>query len=189
MLIVFVIILITLGAFFILLRRIKVKMQKAVLYGLLFFVLPLLPFLPLGNIAPRYDYLASFGIIFIGIYFLQFIYSKVAVFSKYVALALILCITGIYCVINIVQLNKTNNDWQKAGNITNNTITALNTSYTPTLLNNNSIFYFYNIPTRYGDAWVFPVGLSDAICFTFHNQNVTVRTDIPLQVALDTTKR
>ena len=35
-------------------------------------------------------------------------------------------------------------------------------------------FYFVNTPIRNGQAWIFPVGLPDALWFTFPDQNVSV---------------
>ena len=48
-------------------------------------------------------------------------------------------------------------------------------SSTTQLLPKNPVFYFANVPIRYGEAWVFPVGLPDAIWFVFQQENVTVK--------------
>ena len=39
--------------------------RRIVIFGLAFFVIALLPFLGLGNLSPRYGYLASVGVVFL----------------------------------------------------------------------------------------------------------------------------
>ena len=37
--------------------------------------------------------------------------------------------------------------------------------------------HFVNVPTKVGEAWVFPVGIDDALWFAFKNPNVKVYND------------
>ncbi|MDP3941735.1 MAG: hypothetical protein Q8Q49_05495, partial [bacterium] len=37
-------------------------------------------------------------------------------------------------------------------------------------------FHFINVPVKVGQAWVFPVGLPDAIWFVFRNPNISIST-------------
>lgn len=37
-------------------------------------------------------------------------------------------------------------------------------------------FHFVNVPIRYGEAWLFPVGISDALWFIFRNPQHRVFT-------------
>jgi len=139
------------------------------------FIIPLLPFLGLGNISPRYAYLSSFGVVF----FLVFLLKKLVSLEKNNKIAIIIvsvvCLCFIY--LHITQLNKINQDWNKAGSITNNTLVGINLAYSrPGSLSPNPVFYFVNIPIKYGDAWVFPLGPQDALWFSFQ--------DVPLQTIL-----
>ena len=49
----------------------------------------------------------------------------------------------------------------------------------------NPVFYYVNTPIRYGEAWIFPVGLPDALWFTFQNENLTIHQSPSLDLALD----
>ena len=57
-----------------------------------------------------------------------------------------------------------------------NFLSSIDASYTSAWTNKNvkSSSYFTNVPILVGDAWVFPVGLSDAIWFAFNNDNIQV---------------
>jgi hypothetical protein len=46
-------------------------------------------------------------------------------------------------------------------------------------------FYFVNPPIRQGEAWVWPVGLSDALWLTFKNPQISVSTASDINTALD----
>ena len=53
------------------------------------------------------------------------------------------------------------------------------------LLPKNPIFYFVNVPIRYGEAWVFPVGLEDAMWFVFQKENVKVKQMSTVEESLE----
>src|SRR5690606_26935346 len=44
--------------------------------------------------------------------------------------------------------------------------------------------HFVNIPAKDGDAWVFPVGLKDAVWFAFKNPNITIVPNSSVEEAL-----
>ena len=139
------------------------------------FIIPLLPFLGLGNISPRYAYLSSFGVVFFIGYILQQFTKEERQYK--VTMVLVALISVVFLSLHFGQLNKINNDWSKAGSIVNNTLVGINLSYaSPGSLSPNPIFYFVNIPIKYGDAWVFPLGPQDALWFSFQ--------DVPLQTIL-----
>ena len=46
-------------------------------------------------------------------------------------------------------------------------------------------FHFVNVPQKVGEAWVFPVGLPDAIWFAFQNKDVKIYTYNDLDTALN----
>ncbi|HVZ58197.1 MAG TPA: hypothetical protein VG935_00375, partial [Patescibacteria group bacterium] len=147
------------------------------LTSLALFVIPLLPFLGLGNITPRYVYTGSAGIVLIMAYLLKKLSMRIR--KQVVASIVVVLIVGVYIFGQIIQLQKINKDWQKAGEITNNFLVSLNTAYSqPGSLPKQPTFYFINIPIKYGDAWVFPVGLPDALWFSFQNTPITVITNV-----------
>jgi hypothetical protein len=141
-------------------------------FGTLLFILPLLPFLGLGNITQRYSYLASFGLFFTSIVLLRQFYQNTKIqnrsFLKYILLSLL----ALFIVFHIFTLQRANNDWRSAGEITKNVQKKFKASNLP----NNVVLYFVNTPITSGEAWVFPVGLEDAIWFALPDGNHGVRS-------------
>jgi hypothetical protein len=91
-----------------------------------------------------------------------------------------------FLLLNLSDIKKVNNDWMTAGEISRKAVLGFNETFvqahaTPP----NPVFYFVNVPIKYGEAWVFPVGLPDALWFTFQNENLTVVIRKNLDLALD----
>jgi len=166
-------------------RFIKAGDLKVLLLSVLLFIVPLLPFLGLGNIAPRYVYLSSAGIVILAVYLLYRLFTAFEKKQKFLAAGVVSILAVAYMSFNVFTLQQINSDWQKAGEISNNLLTNLNLTYAaPGALPKNPVFYFVNVPMKYGDAWVFPWGLADAIWFTFREASVTVRQTNSLEDAL-----
>jgi len=159
-------------------KKLTIADKKIVLISIMFFIIPLLPFLPLGNIAPRYDYLASFGAILFLIFILKKIYMYLLGQYRYIALIFIFLISFIFIFIQVQQLQKENTNWQYGGAIANNFIEYMNFGYEDLKLGDikNPIFYFVNTPIHYKTAWVFPVGVNDAIWFEYKERNPSLHT-------------
>jgi hypothetical protein len=73
-------------------------------------------------------------------------------------------------------LQKIHSDWYRAGNISKRFLISLNQIYRESYKQEPVQFFFVDSPIRYGEAWVFPVGLEDALWFTFRNDNIAVNT-------------
>lgn len=177
-------------------KYLKADEVKIVLTGIMLFVIPLLPFLGFGNISPRYVYVASVGIIILVIFLLKKLFEVVAAKKYPVAIAMVCVLSGLYIFMNIMTLTRVAKEWKYAGEITNALITNMNLTYnteTNRLIQTNSPeakkvrpeegiaylpknpeFYFVNVPVRYKEAWVFPVGLSDALWFSFREFPVKI---------------
>lgn len=145
--------------------------------GLVIFITSLIPFLGLGNITIRYSYLGSFGLLLILAYVLQHYVMKAG--NKVLAYGLVMIFVLSFVSFHVSELYRINKDWTNAGKITNNLLVKLAQNYKSSkqrILPENPVFYFVNLPIRLGDAWVFPVGLEDAVWFDFQNELVTVKT-------------
>lgn len=163
---------------FILWKKRKSNTTKIVVLSALLFVVPLLPFLGLGNITSRYSYLSAFGLLLLVVYCLQRLYEWVRKLNVYSAYGIVLILAIGFVGFHIKEITRINTDWNKAGLITNNMLTDFSNAYnSPTsgdTLPRINTFYFINVPKTYGEAWVFPVGLKDALWFTFQNKDLTV---------------
>jgi hypothetical protein len=166
-------------------RRMSWKQWQTPAFCVMFFVVTLLTFLGLGNITTRYDYLPSFGMLLLFVYLLQVAFGKLWKVQKAIAVVFVVVILGAFSYYQYLQLVRINQDWQRAGTITGNVMKNFNDVFevgktTPV----NPVFYFVNVPIRTGEAWIFPVGLSDAMWFTFQNENLNVKTAPSLDIAL-----
>lgn len=157
-------------------KNLTVNEKKVALFSMLFFFICLLPFVGLGNITYRYSYLASFGIMMFVVLVIAKLYRYLLVYGRDIAAGAILTITCVFLLFHIIQAQQTMIDWNGAGMRAQNFLSSIDASYTSAWTNKNikSSLYFTNVPILVGDAWVFPVGLTDAIWFAFDNDNIEV---------------
>ncbi len=154
---------------FIFRNRIKLK-NNLFIFSILFFVISLLPFLGLGNIAPRYDFLASVGISL----FLAFIFINIEkIMTKIGAMKINVFITLLGALLIVIYgelVTLENTQWQKAGTVVENALIYLRTNIPNPASNSN--FYFVNNPIRFNNAWVLPLGLSDGMWFIYRDETI-----------------
>lgn len=137
---------------------------QVLLFGIAFAFVSLLPFLALGNIAPRYLYVASIGLsltFVFGVYLLLKYYIKNKV-ALVVSMILIFSLfVGTYFQQNFKEAAK----WKTAGVIVQETLLYFRAGYasfTP-----KSTVYIVNAPVMNDGVWVFPVGLGDGLWFIY----------------------
>jgi len=159
--------------------------KRIVLFGSSFFVISLLPFLGLGNIASRYDYLASIGIIFIFVMFINRIYDYLLKNGREIALGTVGVVIGILVLFHIIQVQQSYFVWQEAGNKVRNFFVSFESAYNSTWTEPTAEFYFVDVPVKVGDAWVFPVGISDAVWFAIKNEDAKIISNIDLDSAIE----
>ncbi len=157
-------------------RKLIGKVFKNKQFTLLFFLLSfifiaLLPFLGLGNINQRYGYFASAGFTIFIVYLLSLLTQRTFLRIQYLCISVVIFLFGIFAYSQIVS---TNNDWNKAGQITNNALTYIKIYADDVTPGSKASFYFVNIPIKYKDAWVFPVGLEDGLWFIYRDPSIQV---------------
>jgi len=157
-----------------LIKKINPEERKIVIFGFLFFVISLLPFLGLGNISSRYSYLSSVGIMIIFVFFLKKTYNYLLDNGKYIAISSIALIIIIFSALHLFQLQKIQSDWKNAGEKSKNFLASLNYLYAHYAIGDTEQLYLVDVPIRSGDAWVFPVGLADATWLVFRNDNIKI---------------
>lgn len=176
-------------AFYFAIRIIKQNLvtqeRKILLFGILFFIISLIPFLGLGNIAPRYSYLASFGLILIFVLVIRKLYGYLLIYGRDIAVLGIIVVFSVFSLLHIIQAQQTNNDWNGAGDKTQNFLISIDGIYNNSWADHVVNLYFVDVPIKNGNAWVFPVGLNDAVWFAFKNENIHIRTNNNVEDALD----
>lgn len=153
-------------------RKMVKEERKILIFGSMFFIISLLPFLGLGNITSRYSYLSSVGFIILFVFFLKKLYNYLSINGRSIAIATIVIVVSIFSLFQLIQLQKINRDWYDAGEKSKNFLVSFNSFYNDYWAKQHMQFYFVNIPIRIGDAWVFPVGLKDALWFVLGNDNI-----------------
>jgi 4-amino-4-deoxy-L-arabinose transferase-like glycosyltransferase len=162
------------------------KAKRVIIFASGFFVIALLLFLGLGNITTRYAYLPSVAILILFVYAIQNLYMVLTKSNKIVGIVMVSVVIGFFCWYQYSQLQKLNTDWHNAGEVTSQVMKNFNDVFQVAKITpQNPVFYFVNVPIRKGEAWIFPVGLPDALWFTFQNENLTVKTTSTLNMALD----
>lgn len=170
-------------------NRLIKEEQKIVVFGFLFFVIALLPFLGLGTITSRYSYLSSVGFVILAAFFFKKIYlylingngRLIAGFSTAIVII-------IFCALQLFQLQKISTDWKTAGEKSKRFIVSLEEMYEREWKSDSLKFYFVDVSIRNGEAWVFPVGLSDAVWLLFRNDKIEVYQSASLEEAIASVK-
>lgn len=164
--------------------KITVLLRKQIFqlftFCIVFAFIALLPYLPLGNIAPRYDYLASIGFTLALVLALKLVFEKWIKSPRY-AIAMFIIVSvilgGVYFISDQHELN----EWHTSGLITKNTLLFFRKNYPSFSAKSN--LYFVNTPIQLNDTWVFSVGLSDGLWFIYRDGTPQVHEVSSLQEA------
>jgi hypothetical protein len=167
-------------------KKLDDKDRKIVIFGCLFFLIALLPFLGLGNIASRYSYLSSIGfVILLGLFLEKIFAGLISLTDKRIGASCIVIIVIVYLMLQSFDLQKLHSDWAGAGDKTQNFLVSIQEYSKDAWIRQPMQFYFVNPPIRQGEAWIWPVGLSDALWLTFKNPQISVNTASDINSALD----
>jgi hypothetical protein len=150
-----------------------------------FFVVCLLPFLGLGDITSRYSYLSSIGAVIILVLAFKKIYQHLLTNGREIAFGVVTVLVLIYSLLQIIQVQQSYFDWAGAGVKVQNFFVSLDSVYLDYWSQQPMQFHFVNVPTKSGQAWVFPTGLNDAVWFAFKNPNGQVIINSDTQTALN----
>lgn len=155
-------------------KTLKVDEKRIISFGILFFVIGLLPFLGLGNIASRYVYLASMGVVIILVFVIKKIFVILQSNGRDIAALSGIFLISLFSLLHIMQLQQIHTDWFEAGEKVKRFFISIDGVYQDYWKNEPMELYFVNVPIRYRQAWVFPVGLNDAIWFSFRSSTIRV---------------
>lgn len=146
-----------------------IKSQAFLFSGLA--VISLLPYLGLGNLSERYGLLFS---AFFCVLLVWMVVKIVGLALKQKILAGILSFTLIIILLCFYRndLAKVSREWEKAGNISHKIVYSVKDNYR--VFPKNTSLYFVNVPIRFERAWVFPVGLSDAMWFVYRDKTLRI---------------
>ena len=170
----------------VILKKVMGYDRKIVIFGFSFFIIALLPFLGLGNITSRYSYLSSVGFVILLAFFFKKAYVYlVNISDKRIGTACIIIIAIVYSAFQLFELQKVHTDWKSAGEESKRFIISVEEYSKNYWISQEMQFYFANMPIRLGEAWVWPVGLKDALWLSFKNPNLSVYTASSINSAFD----
>ncbi|KKQ29640.1 MAG: hypothetical protein US48_C0002G0001, partial [Candidatus Levybacteria bacterium GW2011_GWA2_37_36] len=112
----------------------------------------------------------------------------VSISDRYIGTASIIIITIVYLAVQLFGLQKIHRDWKSAGDMSKKFLISVEQYSKDFWIRDSLQFYFVGQPIRNGEAWVWPVGLKDALWFTFKNPNLAVYTVSDINSALDQAK-
>lgn len=168
-----------------LIKRIDQENKKIYYFGFGLFIIGLLPFLGLGNISLRYSYLSSIGVVIIFVFLLTEFFKFLKTSGRDIAYTGLGVIISVFLLLHVMQLQQLHTDWSEAGDKVKTFLTAVDSTYSNYWASEPIKLYFVNVPIRYRQAWVFPVGLKDAVWFAFKNPNIQVFQVSTLNQVLD----
>ncbi len=148
--------------------------KKIMAFGLMFFVISLLPFLGLGNMTSRYSYLSTMGLVFIFTILFKKLHQYLLNSGREIALGASTVVIIVFALFHLIQNQSTFFNWHEAGNKTKRFFISMESLYTSYWSQVDTEFHFVNVPTKDGQAWVFPVGLPDAVWFAFKNDDAKI---------------
>jgi hypothetical protein len=161
--------------------------RNTVLFGVFFFLFSLLPYLGLGNITSRYSYLASMGVIVIIVVLAKKLYEHLTIHGRQVSSLLGALLILTYFLFQIIWLQQVYSSWNGAGVKSKNFFVSIDSLYLNSWAKDSIDLHFVDVPLKYGHAWVWPVGLEDAVWISFRNPNARVQIHSSLEEARQAT--
>ncbi len=139
-------------------RRSRAQSHKTALVWLGCFVVALAAYSPLGGMAERYAYIPSIFLVLalVSLAYDMWTHTK----GIWLKIAIAICY-GAIIVYNVQQVARLGADWEKASSVVDQTLRVIKKEAFPP--KNPKNFYIVNTPIRYGRAWIFPTGLTDAL--------------------------
>ncbi len=158
------------------LRKTSKYDRKIWVFGLAFFAIALLPFFGLGNMSSRYSYVASIGIIFLLILCMKKLYEFLLPNGAATAFGGVAVVLSVFSLFQIIQQQQIHSDWYEAGEKSRRFLVAMEGAYEDYWAREPMELHLVNVPIRSGEAWIFPVGISDALWLLFRNPHMKVYT-------------
>ena len=86
-------------------------------------------------------------------------------YGRDIAIGVLACFASVFVLVHVIQAQQLIIDWHGAGERVQNFLTSIDSLYDESWSTENVNLYFTNVPIKSNDAWVFPVGLEDAVWF------------------------
>lgn len=158
-----------------LIKKIEKEEKRIIVFSLGFMFIALLPFLGLGNITSRYNYLVTFGFVILFAFLIKKLYVALLSNGRDIAMSVMTLVLGLFFLFHIIQIQQIHGDWHEAGLKVNRFFVGIQGVYENSWTTKPLVLHFVHVPIRSGEAWVFPVGIEDALWFSFKNPNIIIK--------------
>lgn len=153
----------------------KSQDRKIILFGVIFFILALTPFLGFGNISPRYDYLAAFGVLLIAAALVKMGGDRVKEKKRKIYYGVFIALSVLFGAWNIYKIQVIQQEWEHTSTIVENFIIYLYDQHPEDgIIQTPRTFYVVNTPAKVNSAWLFPTGIEDMLHFALRNNNIKI---------------
>jgi len=161
------------------------KRKQLVLYTEIFafifaFLISSISYLGLGNASERYAFIPSIFLIIALSLWIAHVWKTIQPFIY--KILLLVFVVGIAWW-NIGQVQRLEGDWRKASDIAQTSLLSIKREAYPP--KDDLTFFFINPPIRYGRAWIFPIGLNDALWHMFRDNLYAVNIVPSIKAAYD----
>jgi hypothetical protein len=152
---------------------------EVLIWGIVTLVM-LLPYLGLGGITERYA-LTSSGLMVIGVTYLANI--LILRIRNPILNSLVYVVFIGLILLNAFQVQRVSRDWEMAHTVSKQTLLTMKQQFFP--LRIPTLFVIVNQPIRYGRAWIYPTGLTDALWHLFRGNPYTIIETDSLEKAFE----
>lgn len=166
-------------------RQKRIYPSRILVFCFGWLIIALLPFLGLGTITERYPYLASFGFVLSLVFILNWLFREQlqSRINRHIAASLFLITLASLSTFYYFELQRANRDWKAAGQISKNILLALSSNYQSFPPETRLIFT--DLPVKNGLAWVYPVGLDEAVWFIYKDPTLKIYRADTLEAAFN----
>lgn len=138
-------------------KRTAIKQHRMMLVWGLCYLIAFGAYVPLGGMAERYVYIPSMFLIPAIMTGIDAIWRKSGKVMKAISVVVL-----VGCIVwNVVDVQTVGKDWEKASSVVDQSLRVIKKEAWPPM--NILHFYIVNIPIRYGRAWIYPTGMTDAL--------------------------
>ena len=125
--------------------------------------------------------------------FIGKLYKYLLSYGRDVALAGVGTIVAVFCLVHVVQSQQAIIEWNGSGEKIQHFLASIDSLYSDSWSDQQVDLFFANVPVKSGNAWILPVGLSDAVWFAFKSDTINVISvptvgDVPQDVYSSLTK-
>lgn len=159
-------------------RNIIASYQETGLW-IICFLLSLSAYFGLGNISERYAFIPAWFLVAAIIMAFHITYMRLK--HSVLVIAAEIMFLGFMIIYNIQQINRVSGDWKQASEIVQQSLLAIKQETFPP--KNAKTFVFINTPIKYGRAWIYPTGLTDALWHIYRQTPFIVYTATSLKEA------